>query len=206
MIAIAGRRGLIHYSSTSGRWKLFADEEQEQNFTVRGGLLWFHHVLLAAVEVAKSYQVSAFTVLIFELTGQRQIRLYSRDMELSAQNVLHREILPAPVIILSIVDNSLLVYTADNTLHHYLIVPTAESIRLHLCGSIAFTGIIAAPGAVRMLSWMIPTAQKRKQLGVLLPSIINTSSRTWGSCRRSCICHSVDGCRRSINSSTTSQG
>ncbi|CAA7259964.1 unnamed protein product [Cyclocybe aegerita] len=145
LIAIAGRRGLIHYSSTSGRWKMFADEEQEQNFTVRGGLLWFHHVLVAAVEIAKSYQ----------------IRLYSRDMELSAQNILHREVLSAPVIILSIVDNSLLVYTADNTLHHYLIVPTADSIKFHLCGSISFTGIISAPGAVRMLSWMIPAVQKQ---------------------------------------------
>jgi RAB6A-GEF complex partner protein 1 len=57
LIGIAGRRGLIHYSSTSGRWKLFANEEQEQNFTVRGGLIWFHHVLVAAVEIAKSYQV-----------------------------------------------------------------------------------------------------------------------------------------------------
>lgn len=55
---MAGRKGLIHYSSTSGRWKVFADEEQEQNFSVRGGLLWFHHVLVAAVEVAKSYQVN----------------------------------------------------------------------------------------------------------------------------------------------------
>ncbi|KAF8807681.1 RIC1-domain-containing protein [Phlegmacium glaucopus] len=147
LIGIAGRRGLIHYSSTSGRWKLFANEEQEQNFTVRGGLIWFHHVLVAAVEIAKSYQ----------------IRLYSRDMELTSQNILHHEMLAAPVIILSIVDNSLLVYTADNTLHHYLIVPTTDSIKLHLCGSITFTGIIAAPKAVRMLSWMIPGVQK--QLG-----------------------------------------
>ncbi|KAJ6604206.1 RIC1-domain-containing protein [Mycena vulgaris] len=147
LIAIAGRRGLIHYSSTSGRWKLFADEIQEQAFIVKGGLVWFHHVLIAAVEVSKSFQ----------------IRLYSRDMELSNQNVLHREIVPSPVVILSLVDNSLLVYTADNTLFHYLIVPTADTIKLHLCGSITFTGIIAAPSAVRMLSWMIPSAQK--QLG-----------------------------------------
>ncbi|KAF8167806.1 RIC1-domain-containing protein [Crassisporium funariophilum] len=147
LIAVAGRKGLTHYSSTSGRWKMFADQEQEQNFTVRGGLLWFHHVLVAAVEISKSYQ----------------IRLYSRDMELTSQNILHREILSAPVIILSIVDNSLLVYTAENTLQHYLIVPTADSIKLHLCGSITFTGIISAPSAVRMLSWMIPSAQK--QLG-----------------------------------------
>ncbi|KAJ7693644.1 RIC1-domain-containing protein [Mycena rosella] len=147
LIAIAGRRGLIHYSSTSGRWKLFADDIQEQAFIVKGGLVWFHHVLIAAVEVSKSFQ----------------IRLYSRDMELSNQNVLHREIVSSPVVILSLVDNSLLVYTADNTLFHYLIVPTADTIKLHLCGSITFNGIIAAPSAVRMLSWMIPSAQK--QLG-----------------------------------------
>lgn len=59
LIAIAGRRGLVHYSSTSGRWKMFADELQEQAFTVKGGLLWFHHVLIAAVEVAGAYQVRA---------------------------------------------------------------------------------------------------------------------------------------------------
>lgn len=56
-MAVAGRRGLCHYSSNSGRWKLFADELQEQAFIVRGGLLWFHHVLIAAVELSKTYQV-----------------------------------------------------------------------------------------------------------------------------------------------------
>jgi hypothetical protein len=64
LIAVAGRRGLIHYSSSSGRWKIFADEEQAHNFTVRGGMLWFHHVLIAAVEAAKSYQVRIFTHLL----------------------------------------------------------------------------------------------------------------------------------------------
>ncbi|KAH9050489.1 RIC1-domain-containing protein [Lactarius hengduanensis] len=147
LIAIAGRRGLTHYSSTSGRWKLFSDELQEQAFTVRGGLLWFHHVLVAAVEVGRSWQ----------------LRLYSRDLELSNQNVLHRELLASPVVILSLVDNSLLVYMADNTLLHYLIAPTTDTIRLHLAGSISFEGVIANPNAVRVLSWMIPAAQK--QLG-----------------------------------------
>jgi hypothetical protein len=36
---------------------LFEDERQERDFTVRGGLLWFHHVLVAAVEVDKTFQV-----------------------------------------------------------------------------------------------------------------------------------------------------
>ena len=91
-----------------------------------------------------------------------QLRLYSRDLELSNQNVLHREALSSPVVILSLVDNSLLVYMTDNTLLHYLIAPTADTIRLHLAGSISFDGVIANPNAVRVLSWMIPTAQKRQ--------------------------------------------
>ncbi|KAG8930449.1 hypothetical protein FRC02_004160 [Tulasnella sp. 418] len=144
LIAVAGRRGLIHYSTASGRWKMFADEGQEQAITVRGGLVWFHHVLIAGVEVARSHQV----------------RLYSRDLELSNMNVLHREMFPAAVILLSLVDNSLLVYTADNTLYHFLIIPTEESIKLHLCGSISFDGVVALPSAVRGMSWMIPPAQK----------------------------------------------
>ena len=146
LIAVAGRRGLIHYSATSGRWKSFVDEAQEQAFLVRGGLLWFHHVLIAAVEVV----------------GGRswQLRLYSRDLELSAQNLLHREILQAPAVLMALVDNSLLVYTADNVLTHYLVVPTEANIALRMCGSISFEGVIAHPAAVRALSWMIPSAQK----------------------------------------------
>lgn len=69
--------------------------------------------------------------------------------------------LSSPVVVLSLVDNSLLAYTADNNLHHYLIVPTPDTIKIHFCGSINFTGIIASPTVVRSLSWMIPSAQKR---------------------------------------------
>ena len=64
-------------------------------------------------------------------------------------------------------DNSLLVYTTDNTLFHYLVVPTADTIKLHLAGSISFRGVIANPNAVRVLSWMIPTGQKRRFLWTL---------------------------------------
>ncbi|ORX38232.1 RIC1-domain-containing protein [Kockovaella imperatae] len=144
LIAVAGRRGLTHYSAASGRWKLFADEREEKEFIVRGGLLWFHHVLIAAVEVDKTFQ----------------IRLYSRDNDLSMSTVLHSQILPTAVTVMSLLDNSLLVYTADNTLYHFLILPTVDSIRLHLCGSISFAGILEAPTRVRALSWLIPQAQK----------------------------------------------
>ncbi|WVF67677.1 hypothetical protein IAT40_002436 [Kwoniella sp. CBS 6097] len=142
LIAVAGRKGLTHYSASSGRWKLFPDERQEREFTVRGGLLWFHHVLIAAVDVDKTHQ----------------LRLYSRDLDLT--EILHSQSLPSPVLVMTLLDNSLLVYTADNTLYHFLILPTQTSIKLHLCGSISFRGIVQVPSRVRGMSWLIPMAQK----------------------------------------------
>lgn len=58
-IAIAGRRGLAHYSVSSGRWKTFDDTEAENAFVVRGGMCWYQHVLIAAVETDESYEVSS---------------------------------------------------------------------------------------------------------------------------------------------------
>lgn len=58
-VAIAGRRGLAHYSVNSGRWKTFDDPFIENEFTVRGGMCWFQHVLIAAVESQNSYEVGA---------------------------------------------------------------------------------------------------------------------------------------------------
>lgn len=60
-VAIAGRRGLAHYSVNSGRWKTFDDPFVENAFSVRGGMCWFQHVLIAAVEAQDSYQVSHTT-------------------------------------------------------------------------------------------------------------------------------------------------
>ena len=61
---------------------------------------------------------------------------------------------------MSLLDNSLLVFTADNTLYHFLILPTRDNIRLYLCGNISFAGIVQVPTRVRALSWLIPQAQK----------------------------------------------
>ena len=56
-IAIAGRRGLAHHSVTSGRWKTFAEVETENAFVVRGGMCWYQHILIAAVETDESHEV-----------------------------------------------------------------------------------------------------------------------------------------------------
>lgn len=56
-MAVAGRRGLAHYSMISGRWKTFEDIEVENSFIVRGGMCWYQHILIAAVETDESHEV-----------------------------------------------------------------------------------------------------------------------------------------------------
>lgn len=56
-VAIAGRRGLAHYSVSSGRWKTFDDREAEESFVVRGGMCWYQHILIAAVETDEHHEV-----------------------------------------------------------------------------------------------------------------------------------------------------
>lgn len=56
-LAIAGRRGLAHYSVTSGRWKTFDDMQAENAFVVRGGMCWYQHILIAAVESDDYHEV-----------------------------------------------------------------------------------------------------------------------------------------------------
>lgn len=56
-VSIAGRRGLAHYSVSSGRWKTFDDPNVENSFAVRGGMCWYGHILIAAVESNGSYEV-----------------------------------------------------------------------------------------------------------------------------------------------------
>lgn len=56
-IAVAGRRGLAHYSVNSGRWKTFDDPQAESAFALRGGMCWYQHILIAAVEADETYEV-----------------------------------------------------------------------------------------------------------------------------------------------------
>ena len=143
-IAVAGRRGLAHYSIASGRWKTFDDPALEHEFAVRGGMCWYQHFLIACVEASNRYQ----------------IRVYSRDKSLDHPHMQQTEDLPAPAIFVGVSGtDSLLVYTYDNTLLHFIIVPTASSIRLVQVGQIGFHGIIRAPPRVRAISWILPDAQ-----------------------------------------------
>ncbi|CRL19646.1 Quinoprotein amine dehydrogenase, beta chain-like [Penicillium camemberti] len=145
-VAIAGRRGLAHYSVTSGRWKVFEDSKAENSFAVRGGMCWYGHILIAAVESDGSYE----------------IRLYSREASLGNNSIMFIEYLPSPVVFIGPSgEDSLLVYTYDNILYHYIINSSQPQITLVPVGQIAFNGIVRAPSRVRSISWVLPEEQMR---------------------------------------------
>ncbi|KAL3427792.1 RIC1 domain-containing protein [Phlyctema vagabunda] len=144
-VAVAGRRGLAHYSVNSGRWKTFVNENMENEFQVRGGMCWYQHILVAAVEAGESFE----------------LRLYSREAALDNTLVLHIQQLPAPVVLIAPSgEDSLLVYTYDNLLYHYIFTAaSAGSVKLVQVGQIAFHGIVRSPARVRGLSWILPDEQ-----------------------------------------------
>lgn len=143
-VAVAGRRGLAHYSVNSGRWKTFATEEMENEFQVRGGMCWYQHILIAAVESNKNYE----------------LRLFSRETALDMSQVLFRQQIPAPVVLVTTSgEDSLLVYTYENLLYHFILTPWSDSVRLVQVGQIAFHGIVRSPARVRGLSWILPQSQ-----------------------------------------------
>ncbi|KAK3716367.1 WD40 repeat protein [Vermiconidia calcicola] len=143
-IAVAGRRGLAHYSTISGRWRTFDDPQAEHEFSVRGGMCWFQHFLIACVEAG----------------GRHLIRVYSREKALNYSHIqFSQELSSAAIVVTLSGTDSLLVYTYDNTLMHYIVVPTSASIKLVQVGQIGFHGIIRAPPRVRAISWLLPEDQ-----------------------------------------------
>ncbi|KKY32316.1 putative ric1-domain-containing protein [Diaporthe ampelina] len=143
-LAVGGRRGLAHYSVNSGRWKTFSNTDMENEFQVRGGMCWYQNVLVAAVEVQKSYE----------------LRLFSREKDLDNASIVYVHSMPAPVVLLTPSgEDSLLAYTYDNLLYHFIFAPFGNSVRLVQVGQIAFHGIVRSPARVRGLSWILPETQ-----------------------------------------------
>ena len=57
--------------------------------------------------------------------------------------------------------DSLLVYTYENILYHYVINATSAAVTLVPVGQIALNGIVRAPARVRAVSWILPDHQLR---------------------------------------------
>lgn len=144
-IAIAGRRGLAHYSVNSGRWKTFSDPGVENSFAVRGGMCWFSHILAVASESGAGYD----------------LRLYSRELDLG-RTPLSSESFAMPIVFVGPSgEDSLLVYTYENILYHYVISEKDHRAQLVQVGQIAFQGVVRAPSRVRSVSWVVPDSQLR---------------------------------------------
>lgn len=76
---------------------------------------------------------------------------------------MHTQTLPAPIVLIAPSgEDSLLVYTYENILYHYIIDVKGSKVGLVQVGHIALHGIIRAPPRVRALSWILPEHQIRK--------------------------------------------
>jgi RAB6A-GEF complex partner protein 1 len=97
-----------------------------------------------------------------------QIRLFSRDQALDGRQSVCQK-LTAPVITFSTYGpDSLLVYTRENVLYHFILSTTNGSTALALAGQIAFHGIIRAPLRVRAVTWLLPEHQTCKPITTVL--------------------------------------
>ena len=97
------------------------------------------------------------------ITNDGQLRVFSRDRPLSLDEAVEVVALDSEPLVLSVFDGSLLVYTADNTFHHFLIRHLRGTTpRLRGCGSIGFEGVVADARKVRGLSWLVPRSQRRR--------------------------------------------
>lgn len=75
--------------------------------------------------------------------------------------MLHTETFEHPIIhITTSGTDSLLVYTHENILYHYLFIASGSSVKVALVGQIAFHGIIRAPTRVRAVNWIVPDEQR----------------------------------------------
>ncbi|KAK9463812.1 RIC1-domain-containing protein [Lipomyces oligophaga] len=145
-LALSGKHGLAHYSVYSGRWKFFADERMESEFSMHGGMLWYDKVLIAAVTTDRNIH---------------EIRAYSRDNELDDSLVLCSQAMPTSIILMSLVGDSLLVYGYNNTLYQFVIDQSAFQFSLELVGQVSFAGIVHAPARVRAINWILPEEQMK---------------------------------------------
>lgn len=60
--------------------------------------------------------------------------------------------------------DSLLAYTYENILYHFIIYATSGTVNLVQVGQIVLNGIVRAPARVRAISWILPEYQMRMVL------------------------------------------
>ena len=69
--------------------------------------------------------------------------------------------------------DSLLVYTYQNVLYHFVVSASSTAVTLVQVGQITLNGIVRAPARVRAVSWIIPEHQLCKTVGLNLCVLTN---------------------------------
>ena len=78
---------------------------------------------------------------------------------------MYTERLPSPAVVVTLAgQDSLLVYTYENVLYHYIVNAMGASVSLVQVGQIALHGIVRAPARVRAVSWILPDHQLRESV------------------------------------------
>jgi hypothetical protein len=151
---------------------MFGNQQQEQEFHVRGGIAWFKHVLVAACEVPNGlhhrYHAVSWIQFAWDTRGLRvikstfwhhvpfQLRFYSRESNLDNAYMLHQLPLKHPVIYMSVASSYLLVYTSDNVLSIYQLTSRSENgagaFHAELIRHITLSGIVTQVARVRSIS------------------------------------------------------
>lgn len=197
-VAVAGRRGFavscltptahsLAYATTSasgssddppgvGQWRMFdlAHIHQEQGFSVRGGIGWVGHFVLAAADAG----------------GEAQLRVYDATAPLDNGRLLGMERVPAPIVLMRIYPDptptgasstlgaSILLYTATNSLYHVRLTSYGRVVRhadlmtgnpnapteayattrltLKMMGNLSLSSVITEPTRVRAVEWLVP--------------------------------------------------
>ncbi|ANB12917.1 hypothetical protein AWJ20_1195 [Sugiyamaella lignohabitans] len=145
-IAVAGVRGLAHYSLYSGRWKLFTEEYMDKEISVRAGMIWYGHFLIVAVDTDQY---------------KYEIKIYSRELELSSYYVVTSEEIGAPILKMCVIQNLLVVYAHDNNVYFYRITSiSGNDIRsLDLEHKISLNGLVHSPARVRCIEGLLADNQ-----------------------------------------------
>ena len=90
------------------------------------------------------------------------MRLYSRELGLNESSLVSAEPFSSPIVsIIPTGEDSLLVYTHENILYHYVIAPSSNSVQIVQVGQIGLHGIVRAPARVRAVTWFVPDHQLR---------------------------------------------
>lgn len=78
---------------------------------------------------------------------------------------MHTERLPSSAVVIALAgQDSLLVYTYENVLYHYVVNTNGANVSLVQVGQIALHGIVRAPARVRAVGWILPEQQLRKSV------------------------------------------